>query len=80
MPKPLEKKFADTEHDIKKGEERTTHLESELIAASEASDGARITALGKEIGELSKRIEKLYAEWENAQLVLEEMKAKYPLD
>jgi len=78
--KPVEKKISDTESEIKKNEDRQTAIEGELVEASAAAEGTRITTLGKELGELQKRLEKLYSEWENAGTALEELKAKYPLE
>ena len=78
--KPVEKKITESESAIKKEEDRIAAIELELVEASSAGDGSRITELGKELGERQHRLERLLTEWENAGLALEELQARYPLE
>jgi len=77
--KPLEKKLSDIEANIKKNEETQLILEKSLIEASTSCDGTRITALGKDISEVSKKIEQLYIDWDQIGNEIESVKSKYPL-
>ena len=78
--KPVEKKIAQAEADIRKTEERLGVIEAELVEASSAADGSRITSLGKEMGALQDALARFYAQWEGAGVELEELQAKYPLE
>ena len=77
--RPLEKEIQRLEKEIQNSEELAGKKETELLAASEKSDGALIAKLATELSAAKSKAEDLFEKWEEASNQLEAAKEKYPL-
>lgn len=77
--RPLEKEIQRLEKEIQNSEELAGKKETELLAASEKSDGALISKLATELSAAKSKAEDLFEKWEEASNQLEAAKEKYPL-